>query len=216
MTDFSNNKTSKFIFEPLNIEFDENFNPKEKNADYLLLREIFTDPEVMKTATAFACTVPENDRDLHIFINSFLEKDPEFQLEYGLKKIFSTELEEYIGAIGLIRCNKKIDGYENIVAEGARFLKSQYIGKGIGLILDGITEEKLERLNIIAVCTTWEGHTSSNHLLQKYGMKFAGQTIKIYKKLAVNINLYIKFPKSIKNYNHNIDVASFLISKKIT
>ena len=139
----------------------------------------------MKTSTTFACNTPQTEHDLHLLIQSFLETNEKYKKDYGLQKVFSKELNDYIGIVGIIRCDKKIKGYKNIVVEGVRFLKSKYIGKGIGALLDLHTARQQERLNIILVATTWEGHISSNHLLQKYGMIPTGKVEKVLCDSAV-------------------------------
>ena len=81
----------------------------------------------MKTSTFFACGVPETERDLHLAMISAIESEKEFQKNYGLQKVWDTQLNEYIGVTGSVRREK----YNNLnyITEGLIFLKSKYIIK---------------------------------------------------------------------------------------
>jgi predicted PhzF superfamily epimerase YddE/YHI9 len=205
----------ELIFISLDIKFDKNLNPISKTEDYYFLKNILMDIDVMKTSTAFAGGIPKTEKELHLLMSSLLETNKNYKEYYGLQKIFSGELDKFIGVGGLIRTKKRIYNYKNIVVEGARFLKSEYIGKGFGLILDGILAKRIEALDVILVGSVWESHVSSNHLLIKYGMQFVKKFTKTYENKVININTYIKFPSSLKTSKVS-DIENFLISKKIT
>lgn len=170
----------------------------------------------MKTSTTFACGVPENTYDLNRLINSFIEKEKEFEEQYGLQKVFSSYLNENVGVAGLIRCPNQLKEYSNVIVEVAIFLKSKFIGKNIGFIVDGMLSKKGEELNNIMIASIWEGNKSSIRLTEKYGGIFVGKAKKIYRERTVNTNMYIKTPKNMQDISQNIDIESLLISKKTT
>ena len=153
MTNNFSNKTS-LIFEPLNIDFDENFNPKEINEDYLLLKEIFTDPETMKTSTFFACGTPETELDLHLAMAASTEAEKDFRKDYGLQKVWHVGLRQYIGVSGLIR--RKEYATDKFIVEGLIFLKSEYLATGYGYWVMKYVFNKLEVLGGIMVASAWE------------------------------------------------------------
>jgi hypothetical protein len=182
----------------------------------MLAREIFTDPEVMKTSTAFACQIAENDHDLHLFLNSLIEKDHEFKKDYGLQKVFSTELQDYIGLAGAIRSINKIPTLNNIPVEIVRYLKKIYIGNGYGNAIDTILSIEAEKKENVLLGTIFENHHASNHLAIKYGMIFKEKITKVYKHHKSNVNAYIRYPASLKNFNASFDIKKLLAMVEIS
>jgi RimJ/RimL family protein N-acetyltransferase len=170
----------------------------------------------MKTSVAFACGIPENKRDLNKFISSSLEQKEEFRQDYGLQKIFSTELNENIGVAGLIRYPYKFNEFSNITSEVVIFLKSQYQGKKFGFLVDGMLSIKAEKLNTILIAYIWEGNKPSIYLAENYGCVFVGQIIRFYNEKFINVNVYSKFPESLKECKHNFDIKKFLSLEKIS
>jgi hypothetical protein len=158
----------------------------------------------MKTSTAFACQIPLNDYDLHLFINSLIEKDPQFIEEYGLQKVFSIKLQDYIGFAGAIRSKNKLPNLDNISVEVVRYLKKKYIGNGYGNIIDNHLSQKLEERENILVGTICENHHTSNYLAIKYGMIFKGKMTKIYKCNQIVVNTYVRYPAKLKNIDFNV------------
>jgi hypothetical protein len=172
--------------------------------------------KTMKTSTTFACGIPENTYDLNRLLNAFVEKEKKFQKNYGLHKVFSPSLNENVGVAGLIRCPNQLKEYSNVIVEVAIFLKSKFIGKNIGFIVDGMLSKKGEGLNSIMIASIWEGNKSSIRLTEKYGGIFVGQTKKTYQERTVNANMYIKTPEGMPDVSKNINIENLLISKKIT
>jgi predicted PhzF superfamily epimerase YddE/YHI9/RimJ/RimL family protein N-acetyltransferase len=212
---FAEAKKERFVFEPLDIEFDEACNPVSRNEDYYFLRDILTDIEVMKTSTFFAGGLADNDYDLHKVMNSLIEKEEQFKKDYGLQKVYNTELNEYIGVTGLIRCEKKFSNYSNNIVEVGTLLTSSFIGKGFGLAIDLILAKKVEDLNVIVMASIWEENITSIKLAQKVGMIFLEKSSKIYNRKKVIIDIYVKFPKSINNTEKLVNIENFLITKQV-
>lgn len=213
MTNNFSHKTN-LIFEPLNIEFDKNFNPKEKNEDYLLLREIFTDPETMKTSTFFACGIPLNDTDLHLAMISGIEVETEYQEDYGLKKVFNKKTGKYMGVAGFIR--RKEYAKDSFIVEGLIFLKSEYIGSGMGFWIEKIFFEKLDELNAILIASAWEENRTAIRLMKKNGMNYKGSFIKIYNNNAIKVGMFMKFPSNIIALNNLLNIEEFFTCNKIS
>jgi RimJ/RimL family protein N-acetyltransferase len=181
-----------------------------------LLKELFTDPEVMKTSTLFACDVPKTERDLHIAMIFLLEVKKKFKKDYGLKKVWHSDLKEYIGVSGLIRREK----YNNCdyVVEGVIFLQSKYIGSGFGFWILKNLFNNFEKLNAIMVASVWENNLPSINLIKKNGMKFAGCELKSYKGKEIKIELYFKLPINLLEQGSVIpfpNIKQFLTFAKI-
>lgn len=119
---FAELKKERFIFEPLDIEFDEACNPVLRNEDYHFLRSILTDIEVMKTSTDFACGLPETKEEKLLIeerINKLNETSDSFEDQvisvfelanksYELFK--SSESEDKRKIINLLFPNLQMDG----------------------------------------------------------------------------------------------------------
>jgi RimJ/RimL family protein N-acetyltransferase len=170
----------------------------------------------MKTTTAFAGSLASNDKDLHLLFHTYLENQKEFQKDYGLHKIFHKKFNEYVGVMGLIRCHQKIEGYENEVVEGVIFLKSKYIGSGLGFWAEQVLFENIEKLNTIMIASVWEENIASIKLMKKNGMEFIGQIIKIYKGRAINVDLYIKFPAGVSASSKVLHIEKLFVVKKLS
>ena len=128
-------------------------------------------------------------------IASFIEPEKEFRKDYGLQKVWNVELEKYIGVSGLVRREKHNVGY---VVEGLVFLKSEYLASGFGFWTLKILFSNLEKINGVMVASVWEQNFPSIRLIQKNNMIFAGNTVKLYKEKAINIDLYYKFSEGAK------------------
>ena len=122
-------------------------------------------------------------------MNALLEKDENFKKDYGLQKIWHKTLNEYVGVMGLIR------NATNIV-EGGIFLKSQYIGSGIGFWAEKCLFDNLERVNGVMVASAWEENKVAIKLMLKNGMNFVNQIQKSYNNNSILVNVYIKFAKN--------------------
>lgn len=192
---FATLKKENLIFEPLDISFDENLKPVHITEDYLLLKEIFTDIEVMKTSTAFACGIPANDYDLHNLMNSLI----------GIKKVFSIEFNDFIGVAGLFQIK------QNIVEYGI-FLKPKYMRYGFGRNILKILLET-EKKSVI-VCSIWQKNLSSIKIAEINGMIFYKTINKQYKDKVVDINVYIKKPIHFQEIE--FDISDVLLTKKLS
>lgn len=184
------NTKERFVFSTVNVEFNKNLTPKEESADYKLLKEIFTDLEVMKTSTAFGGGLAKNDRDLHQFMYNLIEQDKNLKNDYGLKKVWSLNLCKYVGVMGLIRTGANL-------VEGAIFLKSEHIGSGIGFWMEKRLFENLDALNDSMIASVWESNTAAMRLMEKNGMVFVKKTTKTYQDKTLTINIYTKAAKDI-------------------
>ncbi len=114
----------------------------------------------MKTSTAFACGIPLNDDDLHSFMSLIIEQEEEFRRDYGIQKIFSNALNDYVGLGGLIR-NK-----DNVVEVGT-LLKAKYLKNGIGTLVTTKIDEHFEEIGNILIAGIWEENTPSIKLVKK-------------------------------------------------
>jgi predicted PhzF superfamily epimerase YddE/YHI9/RimJ/RimL family protein N-acetyltransferase len=189
-------KKERFIFEPLDIVFDEAYNPISRNKDYYFLRSILTDIEVMKTSTVYGCGLAETEKDLHNTMNFLIAKNNIF----GTRKVFDCETSEYIGIASLLEAGEFL--------EYGVLLKTEFTGKGFG-------SEILSRLIKIAemesrdiICSIWENNYPSIKIAEKNGMVFDSQISKIYKGKIINVNTY-------KKNKTTIDFQSFLLTRKI-
>lgn len=212
----SYNKDNILQFEDIDITFDESFNIKVQTGDYLFIREILTNEKIVKNTTFFGCGLPKSDYDIHLLLDSLIEKDKHFKPHYGIKKVFHSRLKKYIGFAGLVRCSRKISPYNNTVVEGEVFLKEEYIGSGLGFRIEKVFESRLEERQEIVIASIWEGNTASIRLIEKLNMSFVGKIEKCYNGKTVYANMYIKFPSSLRNADKNINLEAFFITKKIS
>ena len=201
---FTEKREEKFIFEPLNIKFNEAFEPLIQNYDYTLLRTIFTNYEIMKTSTAFGGELARNDYDLHSLMNLLLEKEDEFKRDYGLQKVFNTDLNAYIGVAGLIR-------FQNNVSEYAIFLKPEFSGLGLGNLVLKELFKKADERNENVICSIYKENFPSIKIAEKNGMVFTGQMQKNYKNKIIDINLYARS----KNKDFKLNLEDAVLTKKI-
>jgi RimJ/RimL family protein N-acetyltransferase len=144
----------------------------------------------MKTSTVFACQIPANDYDLHLLMSLIIEQEESFKQNYGMQKVYSKTLNDYVGIGGLIR-------NENNIVEGGVLLKSKYISSGIGFWV----EKKLlnymnSKQNITAIAGIWEENTPSIRLAEKHGMQFIKKIYKTYNNKTIAVNLYVEFINS--------------------
>jgi hypothetical protein len=165
----------------------------------MLVREIFTDPEVMKTSTFFACGIPETEKDLHLAMISATEGEKEFRKDYGLQKVWHTDLQEYIGVAGPVRREKYNES--NYITEGLIFLKSRYLGSGIGFWVEKFVFKIFGKPNDIIIASAWAGNVPAIRLMKKNGMKFTGKDFKSYNGKKIEIELYFKIHSSISEDN---------------
>lgn len=149
----------------------------------------------MKTSTTFACGIPETEKELNFLIFSLLEHDKKYKKDYGLQKIFNKTLNEYVGVMGLIRREGKLEGYSNNVVEGVIFLQSKYIGSGLGFWALRYLFANLEKLGDIMLASTWEGNTPLIKLVKNKGMELIGKTSKTYKGNTIGVEIFIKLPE---------------------
>lgn len=193
---FASPSKERFRFETLDIEFDENLNAIEKTEDYYFLREILTDPKVMKTSTFCGCQVPETEKDLHNIMSFLTSKENTF----GTKKVLSQETGEYIGIASLLNAGEFL--------EYGILLKSEFTGKGFGNeVLSKLMQiAEIEGKNVI--CSIWEKNYPSIKIAEKNGMVFDSQISKIYKGKIININIYKKLETAF-------DLKTLLVTKKV-
>lgn len=206
---FAEIKKERFIFEPLDIEFDANLNPISQTEDYHLLKGILTDIEVMKTSTFLAGGIPENDHDLHFLMNYVIEKDERFKKDYGLQKIWHIGFKEYIGVMGLVRTERNL-------LDGGILLRSKYIGSGIGFWAEKCLFENLEKVNGTMIASVWEENKTAIKLIKSNGMSFVNKTSKSYKDRNMIIDVYIKFSSKVLQNMNLINIENYLITNKIS
>jgi len=161
----------------------------------------------MKTSTAFACGVPLNDYDLHFFMNLIIEQEEEFKKDYGIQKIYSNTLNDYVGVGGLIR-NK-----DNVVEIGV-LLKRKYLGIGIGFFVTHKIMQNFEEIGSILIAGIWEENTPSLKLVKKNNMTFVNKTTKSYGSNEIIVETYIKFSSKM-NLTSTINIEDYLTIKKI-
>ena len=159
----------------------------------------------MKTSTAFAGGLAENDYDLHTFMNALLEKDESFRKDYGFQKIWHTELKDYLGVAGLIRCKNV-----NIVEYGM-FIKSEYNNRGFGVYLLKTYFEK-ERKRVI-ISSVWIKNYPCMKIVERYGMRLINKISKIYNNRVVDLNVYVKYSSNVFEVS---DIENALITKQLT
>lgn len=170
----------------------------------------------MKTSTFFACDIPETERDLHLAMISATESDKEFQKDYGLQKVWHSDLKEYIGVSGLVRREKYNDS--NYIVEGVIFLKSKYLISGFGFWTLKNLFNNMEKLNATMVASVWEENIPSINLIKKNDMKFIRHDFKSYKGKEIKVELYLKLPRNNIMQNNVIpfpNIKQFLALEKI-
>jgi hypothetical protein len=175
------------------------------------LKEIFTDKETMKTSTVFAGDIPKTQKDLHCLIYSFLEFDENFKGIYGLQKIL--QLNECVGIGAFTRRGK----YKDIdIVEGMVFLKSKYIGSGIGFWIEKKAMENFEEKNIILIASAWAENKVAIKLMKKNEMIFSGEFLKRAGDRTIKVESYIRCPKHLSNISSmELDIEELLACKKL-
>ena len=179
------------------------------------MREILTDPKIMKTTTLLAGNIPSTEDELNEIIKSFMEPNENLREKYGLQKIYKQNSDECLGVAGLIRTNSEVID-ELIISEAVLLIKSQYIGKGMGLFASIKLIDMAMNLNNILISSVWEENTPSIRLIEKNGMKLKERMVKTYKNLSFIVRTYIKFPKTIIEADNAIDIKSLLLTKKLS
>lgn len=191
----------------MNIEFDKNLNLIKRNEDYFLLKEIFTDARVMKTSTVFAGDIARTEKDLHSLIYSFLEFDENFKGIYGFQKVFCRKLNKYVGIGAFTRRGKYID---IDIVEGMIFLKSEYIGSGIGFWIEKKAMQNFEDKNIILIASAWAENKVAIKLMKKNGMMLNGEFIKSFGEKSIKVELYIRLPKNLSQVPDELNMIELL------
>lgn len=169
----------------------------------------------MKTSTLLAGNVPSTENELNEIIKSFIEPNENLREKYGLQKIYKQNSDECLGVAGLIRTNGEVID-ELIISEAVLFIKSEYIGKGIGLFTSIKLMDLAMSLNNILISSVWEENTPSIRLIEKNGMKLKEKIVKTYKNVSFIVRTYIKFPKTITEIESTIDIKSLLLTKKLS
>jgi RimJ/RimL family protein N-acetyltransferase len=144
----------------------------------------------MKTSTAFACQIPLNDYDLHLLMSLIIEQEEEFASQYGMQKIYSKTLNDYVGIGGLIR-------NENNILEGGVLLKSKYVSSGIGFWVEKKLFNYMRSIqNITVIASIWEENIPSIKLVKKNGMQLIKKINKSYNNKTIVVDLYVDFINS--------------------
>lgn len=158
--------------------------------DYNLAKSILTDIRVMKTSTVFACGIPLNDYDLHFAMSLIIEQEDEFRQNYGMQKIYSKTLNDYVGIGGLIR-------NENNILEGGVLLKAKYLGSGIGFWVEKKVYNNIRSMeNITLIAGIWDQNTVAIKLVKKNGMQFVKKIDRSYNNKTIIVDLYVDFINS--------------------
>ncbi len=145
----------------------------------------------MKTSTAFACQIPINDYDLHLLMSLIIEQEEEFAKDYGMQKIYSKTLNDYVGIGGLIR-------NENNILEVGTLLKAKYIGSGIGVLVTNKIADNFEEIGNVMIAVIWEENIPSIKLVKKNNMIFMNKINKSYGDKTIIVETYIKFSSKMK------------------
>jgi RimJ/RimL family protein N-acetyltransferase len=162
----------------------------------------------MKTSTLFACQTPQNDIDLHTVMESLLEKDQNLRRIYGLQKIKSLELNQYVGVCGLVRTKGRIEGCNSQIVEMAIFMRPEFMNSNYGTSSILYFNKKVDELKTVLIASVWEENTASIKLAAKLGMIPLKKIQKSCYDKTINIFTYIKFP--------NFDIEELLSTKKVS
>ena len=162
----------------------------------------------MKTSTLFACQTPKTKLDLHLAMESLLEKKYDLRTIYGLQKIKSIESNQFVGVCGLIRTNGRIEGCKSQIVEIAIFMKPEFMNSNYGTSSILYFYKRVDELKAFLIASVWEKNIASIKLASKLGMIPFKQIQKTHYDKTINIYTYIKLP--------NFDIEELLSTKKVS
>ena len=162
----------------------------------------------MKTSTLYACQTPKTKLDLHLAMESLLEKKYDLRTIYGLQKIKSIESNQFVGVCGLIRTNGRIEGCKSQIVEIAIFMKPEFMNSNYGTSTIIYFIKKVQELNAFMIASIWEKNIGSIKMANKFGLIQVKQIQKTHYDKTINILTYIKLP--------NFDIEELLSTKKVS
>jgi RimJ/RimL family protein N-acetyltransferase len=162
----------------------------------------------MKTSTLFACQTPQTELDLHTAMESLLEKNQNLRAIYGLQKVKSLELDQYVGVCGLVRTKGRIEGCNSQIVEIAIFMKPEFMNSNYGTSSILYFNKRVDELKTFLIASVWEKNVASIKLADKLGMIRLKKLQKTHYDRTINIFTYIKLP--------NFDIEELLSTKKVS
>lgn len=193
------------IFVPMNMEFDKSLRPREKNDDYIFLKDVFVNWNINEASTAFITEDMKSEDSIDSLI--FLFYDRNVHGSYGFYKIYSKTYKDYIALISFTK-RSKYSSFD--IIEFVPFVKPEYVTENLEFWVKKMAFQMFEKRDAIIISSALKENKSSIKTLKKIGMKLRDSFTKTYSKKSKNIEIFVKFPYNIEVPNTFLNFRSLL------